>query len=395
MPASASRVRGVSLIEALVALAVVALGLATLVGLHGTLRHGGDVARQRAEAVRIAQEAIERWRAFSVIDAAEGRTAYADIATTAAATIGGEATNTIYTLVRTVADAALDASSPRMKSLVVDVTWRDRGGETQAVRLTTAVAGAPPELGGLLSIGAGQPWRWPQARHPAIPVEAVDEGATSRFAVPASDGDPPAWWLFDNRSGLITATCDASGTCTAVGALLLSGHVRFATGAAAPQAADAEAPPGPIGVAPAQVAAVRVAVDRTAPAADRVDCRVQARGDHLRYFCALPVAAVPGEPQRWSGRSRVAGLPLAADAFDARDDVFRVCRYTSERSDAAVPPMRNADHPRDYVDVDGPLTQQNFLVVRGGDGDRPFACPDDDPATPWAGGRTWPHQPDA
>ncbi len=57
------RQRGISLIEAVVALAVMAFGMLAFVGLQSSLRFNGDVAKQRAEAVRIAQEAIEQWRA--------------------------------------------------------------------------------------------------------------------------------------------------------------------------------------------------------------------------------------------------------------------------------------------------------------------------------------------
>ena len=51
--------RGVSLIEALVALAVMAFGLLGVVGMQSTLRVNADVSRQRAEAVRMAQEKME------------------------------------------------------------------------------------------------------------------------------------------------------------------------------------------------------------------------------------------------------------------------------------------------------------------------------------------------
>ena len=59
--------RGISLIEALLALAVMALGMMGLVGVQSTLRNTSDVAKQRSEAVRIAQVEIERWRAFTAL----------------------------------------------------------------------------------------------------------------------------------------------------------------------------------------------------------------------------------------------------------------------------------------------------------------------------------------
>ena len=402
MHASARNTRGGSLVEALVALAVLAFGLAATIGLQGELRVGADVARQRAEAVRLAQESIEAARAFDTLAPAAGRTAYADLDTTAPATIAGEGRNTSFTLTRTVADAAASptsASSPRLKTLAVDVAWLDRRGEPHAVALRTAVAAVPPELAGLLAVPRHGPApRLASGRHPTIPIEAVDLGTTSRFEPPPADdpaADPAIAWIFDNRSGLITSRCDGSGVCTATAAWLLAGHVRFATGATPPTAADAELPPGPLGMTAEQLAAVRVVVERTAPVADRVACRVQRRGDHLRYFCALPVTGDTHAVPRWSGRSLVVGLPLAGAMHDARTDAFRVCRYTRERRHAEVPAIANHDHPLDYAGVTEPLGQQNFLVIRAGDGAQPFGCPDDDPATVWVDGRTWYHQPAA
>ena len=57
--------RGVSLIEAIVAMAVMAFGMMAIVGLQTTLRQNSDIAKQRSEAVRIAEEAIEQWRGYS------------------------------------------------------------------------------------------------------------------------------------------------------------------------------------------------------------------------------------------------------------------------------------------------------------------------------------------
>lgn len=391
--------RGGSLVEALVALAVLALGAAATIGLQGELRVGADVARQRAEAVRLAQEVIEAARAFDALTPATGRTAYADLVTATPATIAGETRNTSFTLTRTVADGAAPPSSPRLKTLAVDVAWHDRRGEPHAVALRTAVAAIPPELSGLLAVPRHGPSpRLPSGRHPAIPIEAVDLGTTSRFEPPPADdpaADPDVAWTFDNRSGLITSRCDARGECTATAAWLLAGHVRFATGATPPTAADAELPPGPHGMTVGQLAAVRIVVERTAPVADRVACRVQRRADHLGYFCALPVAGDARAVPRWSGRSLVVGLPLAGAVHEARADAFRICRYTRERRHAEVPAIANHDHPLDYAGVTEPLGQQNFLVIRAGDGAQPFDCPDDDPASVWVDGRTWHHQPAA
>lgn len=66
------RDRGVSLIEALVALAVMAFGMLGVVGMQSTLRFNSDVSKQRSEAVRIVQETVEQRRNFSTISALAG-----------------------------------------------------------------------------------------------------------------------------------------------------------------------------------------------------------------------------------------------------------------------------------------------------------------------------------
>ncbi|MBL0296205.1 MAG: prepilin-type N-terminal cleavage/methylation domain-containing protein [Betaproteobacteria bacterium] len=71
--------RGVSLVEALVALAVMAFGMLGLIGVQSTLRLNGDTAKQRSEAVRIAQSRLDDLRAFSVLPVTAGASAYADI----------------------------------------------------------------------------------------------------------------------------------------------------------------------------------------------------------------------------------------------------------------------------------------------------------------------------
>ena len=129
--------RGVSLIEALVALGVMAFGMLAVLGLQSTLRGNADVARQRAEAVRIAQESIEDWRAFGAIETTNGIVDYAEIVSDGPTDIAG--VNATYARLRIVTAS----DSPPMKSLVVTVTWRDRTDEEQTVTLRTAIAAVP------------------------------------------------------------------------------------------------------------------------------------------------------------------------------------------------------------------------------------------------------------
>jgi Tfp pilus assembly protein PilX len=388
--------RGITLVEALVALAVMAFGVMGVIGVQATLRATGDLSKQRAEAVRIAQASVEAARGFSVIEPpviADGSRDYQSIATAAPAEVAGLSTNTTFTLSSTVTDLYTDPTAQRAKVMTTTVTWPDRAGVIQAVVLRTLVAAVPPGVAGALAAPMRDPVsNGSRGRHPDIPTNAVDQvgEGTSSFELPNGGG---VRWLFDNTSGFITAICTSStpSSCVPVTARLLSGFVRFATGAGQPTPADAELPPS-------EALPVQVSVDQVLPTpAATVDCYQQTLSSaYVAYFCAVPVTN--DSNPRWSGRSLVGGLNLATSIADPDASVYRVCRYTPHRDQRAVgisPPMRNDEHPLDYVGVTGGLINQNFLVIRAGDGTAAFNCPTDDTSTEFINGNTWHHQPDA
>lgn len=407
------RSRGVSLIEAMVALAVMGFGTLAVLGVQTSLRMNGDIARQRGEAVRIGQtelQAARAWATMAQYDALESPDEDEE------RLVG----NTLYTVRRTVADAAAaDPNQPRRKTVVLAVLWTDRAGQAQGIRLNTAIHGAAPVLAGSLAVPADAAFtRNPGGRHRAVPRDATPmPGGRSLFRPP---GGGSVRWVFDNLTGYITQVCSAATaeSCIGVDARLLAGYVRFATSVAptvppdavppatvAYDAAAAEAPPGdavPVDVAMGSVACYEEAPDATGAVA---------------YFCAVPV----NDERKWSGRAAVAGrtdgsLPLIDSRSDADAAKYQVCRYTPVRGcqpavgstiwgapgatasctgTAPTPQrrMRNADHPLDYLDVTESLVNQNFLVIRAGDGSTAYDCPPDDATTPYANTNTWHHQP--
>lgn len=406
--------RGVSLIEAVVALAVMGFGMLGIAAMQSSLRQNSDVARQRAEAVRLASEAIEVMRSYSVMATASGKTAYADIFDTAGvpptqlnlpSTING--VNAVFTRKVKVRDTA----AQNRKTVEVLVQWQDRadtGGASvmQEVRLSTEVHGSPPQLAASLIVpGSGTATQRPAGRHASIPPAAtLNADGTSTLPVA-----PSLSWKFNNTTGFIQAICNP--TCGPfVNGRLLSGYISFATGSSDPGAAGAELPPDNAlaaftttpptagitlqqimpGVPPSPPPQCYLEPLPGAPAATRV----------VAYYCVVFVEFGTSPKYSWSGRSELnlgAGAPLAASIADSSASAYRVCRYTSERSQAAVgngsPVLRNSDHPYNYVAVSENLVNQNFLVIRAGNGTLAFDCPDDDAATPLVNGRTWHHQP--
>lgn len=384
-------VRGVSLVEALVALAVMAIGLLGVVGLQATLRANADVSRQRSEAVRIAQAQLEHWRGYSSLAGTDGVT-YQSITTAPGQLVDTKLANTEFTLHQTVTDTP--AAVGRAKMVAIQVGWRDRSAESdnQWVDFAAFITGTPPDLGGSLFLPAdGTSLAQPKSRHAAIPVQAQDNGDGSSTFRPL--GDQVAF-TFNNLTGVITSVCIPASNCTSVSAYLLSGYVRFATGTQ-PTPALAEVPPPLSATDLASIPAWPtpfVSVQRTGSPAPAPDACVHVVFPaYVAYYCAVPVS----EPtMRWSGRSSVWPTNLATTTPDTTTSASRVkvCRYAPTAS-----PTRNLDHPANYSNVGGSLTNQNFLVITAGTGSdavpgTAWTCPGDDTDTPIVSS-TWPHQP--
>ena len=131
--------RGTTLVEALIAFLVLSLGMLAAARTQTHMRLGADVARQRSEAVRLAQEDIEALRGFTVLAAAPGARSFEAIAS-ASRTVDsstGLAGNTSYLLARQIEPAV----APHAKSAAVTVSWTDRSGDAQQVALMLASLG--------------------------------------------------------------------------------------------------------------------------------------------------------------------------------------------------------------------------------------------------------------
>lgn len=417
---------GISLIEAVVALAVIAFGMLAYVGLQSSLRFNSDVAKQRSEAVRIAQQAIEEARAYAFIETTAGQAAYDDLSVAqTSAQITGD--NGSFTLLRTVVDAAtttdpmLIGAAPRMKTLTADVSWQDRRGETQSVRLSTTVSASPPELAGTLAVPAVSPSA--KGRNAAIPIRAsnLPNDGISVYKPPGAAGATTVF-VFDSSSGVIVGVCngisksqrwltaaDVSSCSNNANGLPLSGFVRFFNGSSQPVAADAENPSGI-----ALNLDIQLTLTSTVHPTPAYACYADAPPSNstpntvVPYFCAIFFQTGVANPS-WSGTSTL--LPLAfietptspwllADDTagpDADPTHYRVCRYTLATSDTQ--PVPNDQHPRTYVNVGAgeALANQNFLVIPAGDGTNVFQCPTDVQANPANGdfvnSNTLEHQP--
>ncbi len=389
--------RGVTLIEALIAFLVLALGMVALAQLPKQLRLKAEVARQRGEAVRLAQSEIEALRAVT----AEALTA---------ADRSVDVNGTRYLLTRRIAD---DTAT----RVTIDIAWTDRSDTAQTLTLGTMVTGGPPALAAALGLARTEALaRGAAGRSPRVPVTAIDLGDGRSALKPVASGTVAL--LLSNVTGAVVGRCaavDASlatrdltranlGTCDAVAGLLISGTVRF-TAATPPDPAQANDPPlpftmtalpttgtDPVAATCASEALKTVAYDRdgnrrrdavplgATPAALGLTAWTETGERYASYHCTV----YPGASARWSGRTELqpSGWTIATAA-----GAWRVCRFARDL-DGSGAVDRNPEHPASYIDLGVSLANQNFLVVAG-----TAACPPGNNSGLAVDLSTAPHQP--
>ena len=133
---------GFTLVEVLVAFLVMTLGLLAVIRLQPALRQHAELARQRSEATRLAQQDIEALRGFVQIGIAGSTPAFDAIAAASYAIEPDALGSPRYGVERRVDAGAV----PNARAVDVTVRWLDRAGEPQQVALATLIAASDPAL---------------------------------------------------------------------------------------------------------------------------------------------------------------------------------------------------------------------------------------------------------
>lgn len=322
--------RGFALVEALVALLILTVGILALAHMQAHLSRHSAHAREQAQAITLAQELVERWRAGAERRTPTAGSGFATIASGQDRVDGGAAAYARRWEVDDVAGA---------KAVVVQLQWPDRAGRDQLVQLRTLIAPGDALRSSLLMspLSPAQAQLGAEGRPVSVPLHATPLAGSSRWfrqqvSLPGEGGP---WLVFDARTGDVAYRCigmpgseaDLS-SCLAVAARLISGTVLLGADVslAATRLALTDS---------AATACAQTALPATTPGSPRA----------VAFVCLAPVrdhdhsahtAAV------WSGR-------LEFSAHNSIGEAARVCRYAHNASQS----------DGRYVDVHNTLLHQN------------------------------------
>jgi len=137
--------KGISLLEVLIALFVLAVGIVALVKFQSFFTRQSTLTKQEAVGLSLTQKKIETLRHFETLTAEPGKFAYDDI-TSGNETINGATTN--YTIQWTVTEVP----DPAYKLIDAVTSWTNIEGNNRSMRLSSIIGRMDPAASGQLHI---------------------------------------------------------------------------------------------------------------------------------------------------------------------------------------------------------------------------------------------------
>lgn len=331
---------GFALIEALVAMMVVSFGMLAVAGFQTTLSLNADVAKQRTEATRLAQEKMEQLRTFSNLSIYGNQMVSSTTGTQQTIT-----TNAIFTRTWGITGAGTPDTG---RSVVVTVSWTDRAGNAQQVQLTSHVAATDPLLVGSLwfPLPDGTILRRPKNRSIDIPIPAISIDGTGKSYIPWS-GTGSGYLVFSDNTGDVVLKCSTTPTaanlnnCTQFDGYLLTGYISGSKVADVTQIAPFTSAQYISGTPDC---AVGLAYDQNISTPTAI-------AGYKYYTCLIEPTDHDTNPKTarvWSGRVDLAGNMAGT----------KVCRYSTDAATTV-----NDNHPAVYSLVDKSLDNQNFYIT--------------------------------
>ena len=374
-----SGAHGFALIEVLVSVIVVAFGMLALASMQLNLSRNADVAKQRSEAVRLAQEKMECLRAFTQITTSTTTSAtrncmgalraiYAwdDLATVSSDPLNPLASaysNTTYARSWTIGGLTSDSLRP----VTVTLAWTDRAGAAQTFVLNSVISQSNPDNAGELGFPLPQNTnlKRPKNRSLNIPVAALSLGngqsvyqLNSNLAVVFNDD---SGYVVQRCTTTVTAANYASlvsgGQCTNFNAYIIAGYISGDT------TWDAEAANLPTGINTSSVTGwdsssgqtIACSYSQTTQATNQNTGSAIAGSNQYRYYlCVVPVTA----GGTWSGTIRLAGMTT-----NNSGSRWRACRFEFPAS--ALFPNANERNVQPYSNVSTSLDSQNYYLSSG------------------------------
>lgn len=359
--------RGFTLLEALVALVVMAFGMLALASMQMSLSRNADVAKQRTEATRLAQRRIEEMRSFTTIAVVGGQISWDGLAGGSTTTT----TNATYKVTTALSGAIADA----MRPVSVTVRWLDRTGQdsvndgtgffyNQEVMLASVIAkGDPVDIGYLGNpLPLNTPLKRPKNRNINIPIPALDLGGgqsstqfDANYAIVYSNVTAGVVYICDpNQANATAAQINAllgTSACSQVNGYIIAGYIgRTSTSV-----------PWPSGINHDSI--VRDSADLSygikclySEATDQnTNAVITADNGYKYYICVVPLI---GNLQ-YDGTLRLGGMNTTSN--------YIVCRYQYTQTDIDV----NERNIQPYVDVNKSMDEQNYLLTSHNGGNCP------------------------
>ena len=354
--------RGFTILEVLIALVVMAFGILAVAGMQLMLSRNSDVAKQRSEATRLAQERMERLRAFDGIGS--GTIDWNNLPV-AAETFNAN-TNATFKVTAALGGTTADA----MRSAAVTVRWLDRAANSsdtsadadgfsynQEVVLSSVISKTDPERVGFVTnpLPLNQPLKRVKNRNINLPIPAIDLGnGRSSTQVDANYAI-----VYSNTTGGVVRICNpnqANATAAQINALLDAGSCTTVTGyiVAGYLGRSSSSIAWPTGINYSNIT-------RTDPMSGQaIRCQYTdaldqnsgtAISNYKYYLCIVPLTN-PGDgtAARWSGTLRFGGVTTSSN--------YVVCRYQYTQTSLDS----NERNIQPYSSVSKSIDEQNYWI---------------------------------
>lgn len=363
--------RGFTILEVLIALIVMAFGLLSIAGMQLMLSRNADVAKQRSEATRLAEERIENLRAYDGIGS--GTIDWNNLPT-ATQTVNTN-TNTTFTVSVSLAGTTSDSLRP----VSVTASWIDRAGDAQQVVLSSVLSKSDPKYIGLVGnpLPQNKPIKRVKNRNLNIPVPAKDLGNQKSSTQFASN----FVIVYNNVDGSVVYICnpgvdDASkdtinglldnNQCAAVNGYIVAGYLHLGASLSSAEKTAVQnflTTAGGMNTELVTRSAANPSYATRCSLKAATDQNTNAPiADYLYYICVVPLADLNST---WSGRIRFGAavspvtIPPTGTLATAFDDML-VCRI--QYQSGAVTANERNEQP--YSAVNMSLDEQNYFIAK-------------------------------